>query len=105
MATTNSPVLNPTPKARLFANKTALSAHNELVRREDLQRSFEVALAEYNAQLMMQDNKNDSPSYFNKCAEAHLKAKGAAEFIQIFKSLGQEIQRPVIVDRDNLQQQ
>lgn len=99
--TTNSVVLNPSPKARFLANKTAVQAHNSFTKNEHFQQSLDFTLLEYQARLAKQSQEGN----FNSHAASDLKMRGAMEFIQVFKELGFEIMQPTIVDRDNLTHQ
>jgi len=103
MATTNSPVVNPTPKNRFLANTADVQTHRGIVQNPNFQKSLDFALMEYQGQLASA-TVPDSPTFFNNCAANHLRIQGVMQFIHILKGLGEKPVAPVIVDRDNLDQ-
>lgn len=89
------PNTNPTPKQRFQADKKAVENHRSLMQRDDLQRSIDFALLEYQHQVALRTNEQMSGS-------GHFRMLGALEFIGQMKNLAETYQAPTIVDRDNL---
>jgi hypothetical protein len=81
-----------------MADPKLANTHRNLMQDPRLQTSLDVAMMEYRAQLALQTPDGN----FNSCAEAHIKAKGALEFIHVLKNLGEQVKVPSIVNRDNL---
>ena len=86
MATTQSNIVNPTPKTRFLKNEAIVKKHNDMVFSDTFQNSLDFALMEFQAQLALE--KSDGPNFFNECAAAHLRFKGALQFVNTLKTLG-----------------
>lgn len=75
--------LNPSPKLRFLSVESNTKSHYALIERDDLQRSLDYALAQY--QLLLSLEAKDA----NAAAAAHFKITGALEFLHQFKYLGE----------------
>lgn len=84
MMTPNGPTLNPSPKLRFLQDEANAKAHHALIERDDLQRSLDAALMQY--QLMLVFDAKDA----NAAAAAHFKIAGVHEFLHQFKYLAEQ---------------
>lgn len=70
-----------------MASKVFVEAHRALMQREDLQRSLDFSLLEYQKQVSV---RTEPPL----AATGHFRVLGALEFIQILKDLAESVPEP-----------
>lgn len=75
------PNLNPSPKQRFVGVEANVKAHMALIERDDLDRSLDAALRQY--QLLLAFESKDA----NTAAAAQFKMNGVLEFLHQFKYL------------------
>lgn len=73
-----------------------VKSHRDLMQNDDLQRSINFALLEYQRQLCEQR------SDVNSAAASHFRAMGALEFVQVLKTLGENVRMPAPTVVQNL---
>lgn len=83
-------IVNPTPKTRFMASDQNVTKHRQLVDSREFERGVDFALMEYQTQLM------GAVTDGNHAAAVALKLRGAHEFLQIFRMLGEQVRIPKV---------
>lgn len=91
-------ITNPTPQARFQQLSTNITQHRALIEKPELDRAIDVALLEYQRQLVMVG----PPENFNMAASAHIRMTGALEFIQVLRNLAETPRAFTAVTRGQL---
>jgi hypothetical protein len=87
---------NISPKAKARATPQFIGTHHALIESPQLEKSLEVALAEYARLLAL--NTSEEPRAL------HFKLAGAHEFLITLRNLAEQPEAPRIVTTDNLSQ-
>ena len=96
MTETQAPPINPSPKQRFLWNKKFLEDHRRIVFSDEIQRSLDYALLQYNSQLCEQN------ADANGAAANHFKMRGAMEFVHVLKNLSESPKPPTVYRDGNL---
>lgn len=93
---TNRPNVNPTPKERFRSSAAAVSAHRDLMQRQDLQMSLDFALLEYG-------RRRFKPMNDQFAGAEGLRVAGAYEFVECLKNLAEPMpELTVMPSKQNL---
>ena len=84
-------IINPSPKTRFQSARSNVESHRSLMQRDDLQRSIDAALLEYQAQVCLRTNEQ-------MAGAGHLRMLGVHEFLQVLRHLGESYSGPRATD-------
>lgn len=102
MSITNTPVVNPSPKARFQESTDNVSRHRTLVDSKEFQRAIDFALLQFGLALATQPLSQEE----FQIGAAGLKLRGVHDFISILRNLSETPKPLAIVNRnDNLNHQ
>lgn len=91
------PVVNPTPKQLLAANKELLSRHRDFMQNPYLSQTIDMAMAQY-VRVLAEKQAMDG----NTAAANFFKIEGAHDFVNTLRRLGETPELPAQSTKNNL---